>query len=89
MKITSVHYDDRSEIERIAVTMSLAEAAAIHAIGGKLNGIGMSRLNLSGDDSLYDAFSELFARHYDNGRPPDSPAFEFNTINNRPDGVEP
>lgn len=71
MNIKTITYDDDGEPETLTFTMSLAEAAAIHALFGKLNGHAHKQL---GDvDDVYDEISRVFNGHWDDGRPPTAP----------------
>lgn len=73
MKLRSITYTEDETIETITVTMSLAEAAALQALAGKLNGYAHRRLGLHGDDSLYDCLTDVFVKHYEDGRPDGGP----------------
>ena len=82
VKLRQVNYNDGQEIESITVTMSLAEAAAIAAIAGKLNGHAWNRLGLSGDDSLSNVIGFVFNAHYEHGRPDKAPVLtDLRSIN--------
>lgn len=73
MKLRSITYTEDETIETITVTMSLAEAAALHALAGKLNGYAHRKLKLSDDESLYECLADVFVKHYENGRPDGGP----------------
>lgn len=87
MKVKAVTYTDDEEIETITVVMTLSEAAAIHAISGRLTGYAERRLGLKTSDSLYGALSTLFDGHYEDGSPPGAPRLPsawFEKINEKP-----
>lgn len=69
MKVIQVNYDDNEDIKDITVKMSNAEAAAIAHLAGQMNGHAHDNLKLKGEDSLYEALTDVFNRHYEDGVP--------------------
>lgn len=70
MKVRQVNYNGSIlDIEDVTVTLSFKEAVALVNLSGKFNGRANTKLDLVGDDSLYEALTDMFNRHYDDGAP--------------------
>lgn len=76
MKIRAIDYDHDETPEALTFVMTLAEAAAIHAVFGKFNRYAQRKLGLTDNDDVYGGITVVFNGHWEDGRPPGAPCID-------------